>query len=141
MKALTASARPRWLTWAAVGSAALIAAIVLVTVSLASERRRLKVAEAMTGGDAKQAPALIARYGCAGCHTIPGIRGADGKVAAPLDHLRERVFIAGGVLRNTPENLVGWIVAPQAYQPHAAMPRTGIEPQEARHVAAFLYAH
>ena len=140
MKALPSHARRRWPLWAALGSVALLVSTVMLAVSLSSDRRRLKVAEAMTGGDAKRAPALIARYGCGGCHTIPAIRGADGKVAAPLDHLRERVYIAGGVLLNTPENLVSWIVAPEAYQPNAAMPRTGINAQEARHVAAFLYA-
>jgi cytochrome c len=130
----------RWLAPGLVAGAGVALAVVLFIVSQSSERRREQVAHAMTRGDPSRAPPLIARFGCGGCHTISAIPGADGKVAASLDHLRERVYIGGGVLRNTPENLVGWIVAPQAYQPHSAMPRTGINEQEARDVAAFLYS-
>lgn len=99
-----------------------------------------EVARALTGGDPAAAPDALTRYGCAGCHTIPGIAGADGQVAPPLSGLRQRVFI-GGVLRNTPENLIAWIVDPQAHSPHSAMPNTGISEKEARDVAAYLYAH
>ena len=86
------------------------------------------------------APALITRYGCGGCHAIPGVPGADGAVAAPLGGLRKRVFVAGVVL-NTPDNLVRWIVQPQSVSPQTAMPATGITEREARDVAAYLYAH
>ncbi|MFE1599579.1 c-type cytochrome [Methylobacterium sp. ID0610] len=102
-----------------------------------SEARAIAVA--LTGGDPARAPALITRYGCGGCHTIPGAPGADGKVAAPLDGLRQRVYL-GGVLRNTAPNLVAWIVDPPAHAPRTAMPVTGITPDEARDVAAYLYA-
>jgi cytochrome c1 len=97
------------------------------------------VAHAMTDGDASQAPVWIRRYGCGGCHTIPGITGADGKVGAPLQNLRERVYIAG-VVPNTADNLVQWIVNPQSFSSQTAMPATGISESEARDVAAFLYS-
>ncbi len=102
-----------------------------------SEERRA-VAVAMTGGDPAQAPAIFRKYGCAGCHAIPGIAGADGKVAGPLTGLRQRVYI-GGVINNTPDNLVQWIVSPQRFSPRTAMPTTGISEAEARHLAAYLY--
>ncbi|MBO1075509.1 cytochrome C (plasmid) [Roseomonas marmotae] len=108
-------------------------------MALQQQREREEVAKAMTGGDPARAPALLTRYGCGGCHAIPGVPGADGRVAAPLAGLRERVFI-GGVLRNTPENLVRWIVDPRAASPRTAMPATGITGAEARDVAAYLYA-
>jgi cytochrome c len=98
------------------------------------------VARAVTGGDPAKAAALVTRYGCAGCHTIPGLPGADGQVAAPLEELRKRVFI-GGVLPNTADNLIDWIVQPQAYSPNTAMPATGVTKAEARDIAAYLYAH
>ena len=79
------------------------------------------------------------RYGCAGCHTIPGIPGGDGQVGGSLAGLSHRVYIAG-VVTNSPDNLVGWIVAPQAFSPRTAMPATGISEAEARDVAAYLYA-
>ena len=99
-----------------------------------------EMAMTLTGGDPDKAPALLRRYGCGGCHTISALNGADGKVAPPLDHLRQRVYIAGG-LQNTPDNLVHWIVAPENIRPRSAMPNSGITESEARDVAAFLYAN
>jgi cytochrome c2 len=81
---------------------------------------------------------LLARYGCNGCHTIPGAPGADGKVGPALSGIRERVYV-GGVLQNTPANLIGWIVDPPRFSPRSAMPATGITEAEARDVAAYLY--
>lgn len=102
-------------------------------------QERQAIARALTGGEPARAPALMIRYGCGGCHAIPGVPGAEGRVAAPLSGLRERVFI-GGVARNSAENLMAWIVDPRALSPRSAMPRTGITPEEARDVAAYLYA-
>ncbi|KAA2211273.1 c-type cytochrome [Pseudoroseomonas oryzae] len=102
-------------------------------------RERHEVAVALTGGDPRRAPELMTRYGCGGCHTIPGVPGADGKVAGPLTDMRERVFI-GGVARNSPQAMIAWIVDPRAISPRTAMPATGITEAEARNVAAFLYA-
>jgi mono/diheme cytochrome c family protein len=98
------------------------------------------LARALTGGDPARAGALVTRYGCGGCHTIRGIPGAEGRVAAPLSGLRERVYIAGR-LPNTADNLIRWIVAPEAVTPDSAMPTSGISPAEARDVAAYLYGH
>jgi cytochrome c len=98
------------------------------------------VARVLTGGDPMRAPSIMTRYGCAGCHTIPDVPGADGKVGGSLAGLRQRVFIAG-VVPNTADNLINWIVRPQAFSPRSAMPATGISPGEARDVAAWLYAH
>ena len=81
------------------------------------------------------------RYGCGGCHTIPGVPGADGKVGPSLAKLRERVFI-GGALRNSGRQ-AGALdrCSRSTSSPHAAMPATGISEAEARDVAAYLYAH
>jgi cytochrome c2 len=106
--------------------------------SVASEN--VAIARAITGGDPANAETSLTRYGCAGCHTIPGVPGAHGKVGPPLAELRKRVYV-GGVLRNSPDNLIAWIVAPQRYSPNSAMPVTGISPSEARDVAAYLYAY
>jgi cytochrome c len=83
---------------------------------------------------------LATRFGCAGCHTIPGLPGARGQVAAPLEDLRNRVYLAG-VVRNTADNLVQWIVDPSSLSPRTAMPVTGISRREAADLAAYLYAH
>jgi cytochrome c len=124
---------------------AVMALIIAVAVGWAAAKawetrqQNIKVAQALTGGDRTQAPALVTRYGCGGCHTISGIPGATGKVAPPLSDLRQRVYI-GGVLPNTAPNLIDWIVDPRRFSPRTAMPVTGISKEEARDIAAYLYA-
>nr|WP_246504386.1 cytochrome c [Bradyrhizobium agreste] len=119
--------------------AGLVAAAAAAGFAWSERVQNQRIARAMTGGDPARAPALIRRYGCAGCHTIPGIPGGDGQVGASLADLRSRVYIAG-LATNTPDNLVRWIVTPQAFSPRTAMPATGITEAEARDVAAYLYA-
>jgi cytochrome c len=104
-----------------------------------SRHERAVVAGALVNGDADRGPKLMRNYGCAGCHTIDGVPGADGKVGPSLADLRARVFV-GGSLRNTADDLVRFIVAPNDVARRTAMPRTGISEQEARDVVTFLYA-
>jgi cytochrome c2 len=104
-----------------------------------SQQQSQAVARAMTGGEPSRAPDIIRRYGCAGCHTIPGIPGGDGQVGGPLSNIKHRVYV-GGVVPNSPDNLVRWIVSPQTFSPRSAMPATGISEADARHVASYLYA-
>jgi cytochrome c2 len=108
--------------------------------SLEQNARTSRVAKALTDGDAERAPALLIRYGCAGCHEMDGIPGADGKVGPALNGLVHRVYI-GGTAPNTADNLVRWIVDPQQFSPHSAMPPPGLTPAEARDIAAYLYSH
>lgn len=126
---------------------AALTAVCLVTASAAfvtanvarDNHTRAATAKTMTGGDPDHAPAIFRRYGCSGCHTIPGIPGADGRAGGPLAGLSKRVYIAG-VLENSSDNLVAWIVSPRSFSPRTAMPATGISEQEARDLAAYLYA-
>ena len=63
-----------------------MAGLLVVAAALAAgfvrsgRQQNERVARAMTGGDPSRAPALIRRYGCAGCHTMAGIPGGDGQV-------------------------------------------------------------
>jgi cytochrome c len=107
--------------------------------ALDARQQSVESAKALTAGDPANGAMLLRRYGCAGCHTVPGVPGADGKVGPSLEGLRERVFIAGRI-RNSGDNLVNWILRPQDVDAHAAMPPTGITDSEARDVAAYLYA-
>jgi len=102
-------------------------------------RERERLAERLTGGDLRRAEAHFMRYGCAGCHTIPGIARANGLVGPQLNSISRRVYVAG-MLPNSPENLIRWIVNPQEVNPKTAMPVTGISEKEARDVAAYLYS-
>ncbi len=90
------------------------------------------------GGDPEQGKEFIAAYGCGACHTIPGIRQADGNVGPPLTDWADRQYIAGN-LPNTPGNLVEWIRFPQAVEPGTVMPNLGVSEDEAGHIAAYLY--
>ena len=69
---------------------------------------------------------------------IPGVRGANGLVGPPLDHMGQRVFVAG-LLRNTPANMVSGLRDPQAVVPGNAMCDMGLSEEQARDVAAYLY--
>jgi mono/diheme cytochrome c family protein len=82
----------------------------------------------------------ILAHGCGGCHVIPGVRTATGRVGPQLIGLREQTYIAG-VLANTPDNLIAWIMVPQDINPMTAMPNLEVSAQEARDIAAYLYAH
>jgi len=81
---------------------------------------------------------LIASYGCGACHTIPGIAGADGMAAPPLNRFYERSYISGEV-PNTWDNLIKYIQHPQAIEPATVMPDLGVKEEEAREIAAYLY--
>jgi putative membrane protein len=89
-------------------------------------------------GNARQGAALITHYGCGGCHTIPGITGAQGLVGPPLTAMGRRIFIAG-VLRNSPENMMAYLEDPQRFVPGNAMPNMGITRQDAQDIMAYLY--
>jgi cytochrome c2 len=129
----------RLLGWGT-GAVVVTAAVWIVAQTWMTRQEADAVARAITGGEPSHAAALVTRYGCGGCHTVSGLPGADGQVGPPLTGLRARVFIAG-VLPNTADNLVRWIVTPRRFSPGSAMPTTGIGPEEARDVAAYLYAH
>lgn len=92
----------------------------------------------VAGGDARRGAAVIEQYGCGSCHTIPGVRNANGLVGPPLLWWSRRTFIAGEI-PNTPENLVRWIRAPQSVEVATAMPALGLSDQQARDAAAYLY--
>lgn len=91
------------------------------------------------GGDPRQAPAAIAKYGCGACHTIPGIEGAHGKAGPELSNLAERSVLAGR-LPNEPDNLMLWIQHPQQVKPGNDMPEMGVSDSDARDIAAYLYS-
>ena len=95
-------------------------------------------AAAMTGGNADRGRAALHHYGCASCHTIPGVRGADALVGPPLTAMGSRAYI-GGVMHNTPDNMVRWIRDPPAVDPMTAMPNVGVTPADARDIASYLY--
>jgi len=97
-----------------------------------------KEAAPYDGIDPEEGARLIASIGCGGCHMIPGIDGARGLVGPPLDHMGRRVFIAG-MLRNTPDNMVIWLMDPQAVVPGNAMPNMALQVEQAQAITNYLY--
>ena len=72
------------------------------------------------------------------CHTIPAVTQARGQVGPPLAGIARRAYL-GGILPNTPENMVLWLRHPQKVDPKSAMPDLGVSEPEARDMAAYLY--
>ncbi|MBE2270479.1 MAG: c-type cytochrome [Anaerolinea sp.] len=114
--------------------------IALVSAACSGERNeRLGETERrVPGGDPIVGQSLAAYWGCGSCHRIPGVSGANSLTGPPLDGFERRQYIAGALINNT-ENLIAWIVNPQAIEPGTAMPNLGMSEEEARHIAAYLY--
>lgn len=105
---------------------------------LGRPREPVAVPRNVTGGVPAQGQDAIRRYGCGTCHQIPGVPGANGLVGPPLSDFAHRDYIAGQLV-NTPDNLVLWIMDPQAVEPGTAMPALGVTLEDARDMAAYLY--
>jgi cytochrome c len=89
-------------------------------------------------GNVARGKQVIVKYRCGSCHEIPGIQNANGVFGPPLYQFARRSYI-GGVIPNTPSNLVRWIKAPPSIKPKTAMPTLGLSEKEARDAAAYLY--
>jgi putative membrane protein len=95
-------------------------------------------AASVTGGNPTRGAVAIRQYGCAACHTIPGIPGARGTVGPELSGLSSKLYLAG-VITNTPSNLIRWIQHPQQIDPLTVMPDVGVTESSARNIASYLY--
>lgn len=125
------------MTWRAVMERYLPLAVVVMVAASACDRADHHLPE-LAGGDAERGRAVIKKYGCNTCHTIAGVRGADGLVGPPLTGIAERMYI-GGVARNTPSNLVSWIENPKQFDSKTAMPNVGVSHRDAVDIASYLY--
>jgi cytochrome c2 len=92
----------------------------------------------VTDGDHRQGLGSIIKYGCFSCHVIDGIRRANGRVGPKLQDIKEQIYI-GGVLANSPENMVEWIMNPWHFSAETAMPDLDVSDQDARDISAYLY--
>jgi len=95
-------------------------------------------AAVLARGNPDRGAALIQRYGCGSCHTIPGISGAASLVGPPLAGIASRSYIAG-VLTNQPDHMVRWLEDPPAVDSETAMPNLGVSARDAHDIAAYLY--
>jgi cytochrome c oxidase subunit 2 len=74
---------------------------------------------------------------CATCHAIAGTP-AFATRGPNLTHVGTRRDLAAGALPNTTENMMGWIVNPQAIKPGTQMPATGLTGDQLNAVVAYL---
>lgn len=88
---------------------------------LAEAEHRPQPAEAKLA----QGEKLFLSAGCGACHTVRGTSGV-GVIGPDLSRIGGRRFLAAATLRNTPENLAGFITDPQAVKPGALMPSFAI---------------
>lgn len=89
------------------------------------------------GGSVQAGKFLIVKYKCGSCHTIPGIRNADGVFGPPLNFIASRSII-GGNFPNDPDTLAHWVMDPPSMKPATAMPKLGLSQSDARDVVAYL---
>lgn len=120
----------------AFAAALLIAQAVSVTGCRKAEA--LEDVRQLTGGEPSRGEAAIGRYGCGGCHEIPGIRNARGTVGPPLTAIARRTYLAGRIA-NSPAGMMQWIQHPQKIEPGNAMPEMQVPEQDARDITAYLY--
>ncbi len=73
-----------------------------------------------SGGLAAQGKQVFDRI-CAACHTVDGTKRSPVTYAPNLAYMGDRTSIGGGILKNTPENLLAWVTDPQALKPGAKM--------------------
>jgi cytochrome c1 len=91
------------------------------------------------GSPAAEGQQIIASKPCVGCHTIPGIPGANGTVGPNLGGVASRTKIAGGAVNNNgPDDLKKWIMNPPAEKPGTLMPNLGLTDDEATKIVAYL---
>jgi cytochrome c2 len=119
--------------------AVLLGVLALSACGMRDDERAFADAAALTAGDPRAGRTKARKLGCGSCHTIPGVFGARSQVGPPLKGIRGRANI-GGVLPNTPENMVRWIRDPRSVDSTTSMPSVGASERDARDIAAYLYA-
>ncbi|HSX91004.1 MAG TPA: c-type cytochrome [Pseudomonas sp.] len=88
-------------------------------------------------GNPERGRLLADQYGCGTCHRIPQVPGARGQVGPPLEQMGRRGYIAG-ILPNTEQAMIAWLLSPRTFAADTAMPDVGLAEEQARDIAAFL---
>jgi cytochrome c len=115
-----------------------LAFLCAVLLAGCSREETYRSASAKTGGDPYLGKSAIEYYGCASCHTVPGVPGADAMVGPSLAQVAQRAYL-GGVLENTPTNLIRWLKNPPGIDAKTAMPDLHVTDLDAKNIASYLY--
>ena len=99
--------------------------------------RQRDTAQTPTNPAARRGQEIFLASSCVMCHAIAGTP-AGSRVGPDLTHLASRQTIAAGTLRNTRENLAGWILDPQAIKPGVRMPATQMSAADLQALLTYL---
>ena len=91
----------------------------------------------VTPNDMPASDERLFRAKCGDCHSTVARAPSSGK-GPSLAHLASRPTLGGGILRNTPDNLMLWLTDPQAAKPGNRMPNTPLTADERRALLGFL---
>lgn len=80
---------------------------------------------------------LFISKGCINCHAVQGVNTYN-RTGPDLSHIGSRTSIAGGMLANTPENMIRWLRFTDTVKPGVAMPNLGLSQEEAEQLTAYL---
>jgi cytochrome c2 len=117
----------------------ILTAVFLITLAACNaQAQQTGNADEVPDGDPERGVDLLIAYGCNSCHTIPNVTGATSLIGPPLIHWRDRHYIVG-MLINTPENTMAFIMNPQSYRPGTAMINMDVTAEDARDMTAYLY--
>jgi cytochrome c oxidase assembly factor CtaG/cytochrome c2 len=122
----------------AIARASLGSAALLIPLLGGCRQKSAQVEGSMVGGDATRGQLAMRAYGCTACHAVPRMLGDNPSVGPALEGFGGRAYIAG-VLPNTPENLLRWILDPPSVDSLTAMPNVGVTPHDAVDIAEYLY--
>mgnify|MGYP005814176449 CR=1 FL=1 len=86
----------------------------------------------------ERAKTMMLQYACHNCHQIEGVVGPITYVGPDLRRWSQRGYIAG-VLPNTRENLVKWLLDPQDVSPQSLMPNLELTEAHASDIARYLF--
>ena len=81
---------------------------------------------------------VVARLGCAACHSIPGIDWPKGRVGPALDGFADQSLIAGRA-PNRADILARFVRNAPSVVPGTGMPPMPMTEEDSRDVAAYLY--
>jgi cytochrome c oxidase subunit 2 len=99
--------------------------------------RQRDTAQTPTNPAALRGQEVFLASSCVMCHAIAGTP-AGSRVGPDLTHLASRQTIAAGTLRNTRENLAGWIMDPQRTKPGVKMPNSRLSAEDLEALLTYL---
>ena len=97
-------------------------------------QKQAPVSDPQTEEGQKQFVALS----CGTCHTVDGLRGANGVFAPNLTHFASRATLGSGVAPNDEQNLRSWLKDPQTLKPGCLMPNMQLTDNQVDAILAYL---